>query len=358
MSSDFSAKGRSARDLIPVPDLPLNAIRSRSHAARARGRLQAIAACAAIAAGAIGAGSGLGEKVYDGVRVWLSGDKVAVAMTSFVMVRQPTAADLRDTIAGATFPVVFPAGIPADSRVAMLAASPPGHPSAIVVSYHTHPGGDGPTFVLLDPAVVDASGGGVRAASARFGAVYDWRTGGEIVLAAKRGLAPGDIGRIKAAMATSSPRQSLAAIDSMLATVAALGGPNRLELAERSAPRTGRSVLLDQAQVRSIPRVAQRGTPIRDGRAFRVTQVPYANGQMDYRKMRAVASGVVAVPPNGVRAIDAVLRSAGGGDCGCEVLFHQPSAATYWIWTIPMTGPPAAKKYAVDAKTLAVTAAT
>lgn len=261
MSSDFSAKGRSARELIPVPELPLDAIRSRSRAARARGRMQAVIACAAISLGAIGAGTGLGEKLYDGVRVWLSGDKVAMTMTSFVMVRQPTAADLRGAIAGATFPVIFPVGIPAGSRVYLLAASPPGHPSAIVVSYHDHAGRDGSTFVLIDPKVVDADGGGVEKTSARFGTVSNWRTGGEIVLASRRGTAAGDVDRIKAAMAESSPRASMAVVDTMLAKVAVLGGPNRLELAERSIRAPGAACFSTSsrcARSRASPRAARR----------------------------------------------------------------------------------------------------
>ena len=49
MGSDFSAMGRSARALIVVPDVPLDSIRSRSHAARARSRMGTFGACAALA---------------------------------------------------------------------------------------------------------------------------------------------------------------------------------------------------------------------------------------------------------------------------------------------------------------------
>jgi hypothetical protein len=356
MSFDFSATGRSAREMIPVPDVPLASIRSRSEAARNRGRVQALVACAAISVGAVGAGTAIGAKIVDGLRVWVSGGQVAIKLDSIVVIRNPTAPELRGTIAHATFPVVFPVGIPAGSRVFMLTATPADRPRAIIVSYQTH-GGDGPSFVLLDPAAVDASPGGVQAASARFQAVYNWRAGGEVVLALKQRLVPADVERIKAAMAQSSPRESLAVVETMLAKVAVLGGPNRLEVAERYAPRTGRSVLLDQLQVRSIAGGRNRGMPILDRRVFRASHVPYAHGDIDYRKLGPWRSTSVAVPRNGVRAIAAAVRSAGGAACACEVLFHQPSATAYWIWTIPMSGPPAVKKYVVDAKTFGVTAA-
>jgi hypothetical protein len=358
MSFDFSESGRSARELIPVPDVPLASIRSRSQAARKRGRVQALVACAAISVGVVGAGTGIGAKIVDGLRVWVSGGQAAIKLDSIVVIRHPTSPELRDTIAHATFPVVFPVGIPADSRVFMLTATPADRPRAIIVSYQTHTGSDGPGFVLLDPAAVDASSGGVQAASARFQAVYHWRAGGEVVLAIKKRLVAAEVERIKAAMAQSSPRESLAVVETMLAKVAVLGGPNRLELAERYAPGTGRSVLLDELQVRSIARGGNRGTPILDRRVFRASHVPYAHGDIDYRKLGPSRSKSVAVPANGVRAIAAAVRSAGGAACGCEVLFNQPNAATYWVWTIPMSGAQAGvKKYSVDARTLGVTPA-
>jgi hypothetical protein len=65
----------------------------------------------------------------------------------------------------------------------------------------------------------------------------------------------------------------------------------------------------------------------------------------------------VAISAGGMRAIAAVLRSKSHGalECGCEVLFNQPNASTYWIWTIPLQASDAARKYAVDARTFAVT---
>ena len=362
MSFDFSAAGRSARERIPTPKVPMESIRTRSRAARARGRAQALAACAAIAIVTIGAGTGLGAKISNGVHIWLSGGQVSMQMRSFVMVRDPMATDLRDAIAHATFPVVLPVGLPAGSRVFGIQAIPAERPSVIVIAYHDPAGRDGGSFVLLDPAVVEDRGT-VQAAAARLGPVYEWRLHEETVLAGKKFLSPSDIERIKAAMAASSPSDSLAATESALTKVTVLGGESeRLAIAERFRPQTGPSFLLGQHQTESIPRLAKTGAPILDVRTFRATKVPYANGQLDYSHLTGSTSKTIAISPNGVRAIDAVLRSAAGGhhgDCACEVLFSRPNGNTYWIWTIPMSGSAAGvKKYAVDARTLAVTAAT
>ena len=361
MSFDFSATGRAAREQITVPEIPMESIRSRSHALRARGRVQALAACAAISVGAIGAGTGLGVKIYDGVHVWLSGGKAAMAVQTFVMVREPTAADVRKAIAHATFPVVFPVGMPVGSRVFGIEATPAGRPSAIIIAYRNTGGAEGATFVLLDPAVVDAQGAAARTAAARFGRVDDWRIGGEIVLVASHRLPPSDLERIKAAMLTSSPSVSLAATEAIAPKVVIVGGHDRLDRAERLRPPNGSTVLVDQGTVRSITLGGKSGQAILDRRVFRATKVPYANGEMDYRNVKGVPSKAIAVTANGVRAIAAVLRSTGAGrhgnDCGCEVLFSQPNGTTYWIWTMPASAAGPVKKYSVDARTLVVTPA-
>lgn len=351
MSFDFSAQARSARDLIPVPAVPMDAIRGRSNAARKRGRLRALVACAAIFVVAVGAGAGVGAKIYDGVRVRLAGGSAQMRMHSALMLRQPTASELRGVVARATFPVVFPAGLPAGTRVDAVYATPDGRPRAIFIRY-LNPAGDGGSFVLLDPDVVETDGAFLKA-SASLGDAYDWRVGGEIVLTGKNSISPDGVARVKAAMANVSPAQSLAATEAMLPTVTVLGDPVRLQIAERIRPQNGRSVLLSPNELRSISRLAKRRAPVLDSRTFHLTRIPYANGQIDYRKARGRRSTAIGVSASGVRAIDAVLRSAGGAKrCGCEILFNQPNGTTYWVWTISMSGPAVAKKYAVDARTL------
>lgn len=355
MPSDFSARARSAREHIPVPALPMESIRSRSHSARKR-RLQAVVAGVAISVAALAAGGAAGAKLYDSVRLRLAGGTAAMTMHSAVMLRRPTAADLRGTMAHATFPVIFPAGLAGGGRIDRLEATPDGRPSAIFVHYIGASGGDGATFLLLDPAVVDTDGEFLKA-SASLGDVYDWRAGGEVVVASKRSLSADDAGRIKAAMSSTSPAESLAATESALPKLTVIGEAIRLEIAERHRPRSGRSVLLAPDEVRSIPDLARRGAPVLDRRALHLTKIPYANGEIDYRNVkRSGGATVVAVAANGVRAIAAVLRSAGAarGDCGCEILVNQTNGAAYRIWTIPMSGTASAKEYAVDGASSAV----
>ncbi|HEX3464656.1 MAG TPA: hypothetical protein VHS78_11465 [Candidatus Elarobacter sp.] len=356
MSFDFSAKGRSARATIAVPEVPLNAIRARSRAARAHERTMRIAAvCTALVVVALGAGTGAGAKLYSTVRVWVSGEKASITVSSFDGVREPTSAEFHDAIAHATFPVVLPVGLPPGTHVTHVFSTPARHPSALVISYVNDRTGLKASFVLVDPKVVQLGGTLLRMQSASPRDVYDWRAGGELVLLPKT-VPAAEADRLKAAMQTATPDGTLRATEPMLATISALGGPNRLELAERYAPRNGRSALIDRNQTRSVAALAAQGRPFLDMRVFHVTDVPYVNGAPDYARAHGWNARTVAIPPGGVRAIAAVLRSArgAGGDCACEVLFNQPNAAAYRIWTIPLSPSADVKAYEVDARTLAV----
>lgn len=356
MSYDFSAQGRSARALIDVPELPIATIRARSRASRARERMRIAAACAALlVAVAVGAGTGAGAKLYSSVRVWLSAGKAAVTVSSFDGVREPTSAEFRNAIAHATFPVVLPTGLPAGTRVTQVFSTPAGHPSALVIAYANDRTRTDFSFVLVDPAVVELGGQLVTMQGASPTDMDNWRAGHEVVLMPKR-LSAAEAVRIKAAMQKATPAETLAATEPMLPTVIVLGDPGRLQLAERYRPQSGRSILVPRDQLRSIAALARRGAPIRDTRVFRVTEFPYANGVPDYAHAKGWNARTIAVPPGGVRAIDAVLRSARGGGangyCGCEVLFNQAGPTSYAIWTIPLSGPADVRRYTVDARTL------
>ncbi|MDB5068972.1 MAG: hypothetical protein JWM87_83 [Candidatus Eremiobacteraeota bacterium] len=359
MDSDFSTMGRSARELIPVPALPLESIRSRSHRVRARGRMRAFVAFAAVSLCALGAVGGVGAKIYHGAQVWLSGGQVTSMVDSGILMRQPTAAELRNVIARATFPVVFPVGVPAGSRVYMVTLAPADHPSMITVSYQNDRSGFKASFALLDPAVVNSGDAALPGGSAPpLRAAYHWRAGGETVAVLKNLISLRDANRIEAAMAEASPAGSLAVTEAMLPKMTVLGATVRLAIAERYRSANGRSVLLDQAYLRTIPLLVQRGRPLIDSRIAYITQIAYAHGD--------IAKGVsrqpkdIAISAGGVRAVDAVLRSTGTAhdrDCGCEILFNQPSASVYWIWKIPFSGSAGVSKYSVDARTFAVTPA-
>jgi hypothetical protein len=87
-----------------------------------------------------------------------------------------------------------------------------------------------------------------------------------------------------------------------------------------------------------------------------IVHVGYKDGKPNFSQATRGASQRVLVSLEGLRAIDAVLKSLGKeNDCRCEVLFNRPNATTYWIWTIPEHDPGPVKKYAVDAISFEVT---
>jgi hypothetical protein len=358
MSFDFSAQARSAREAIAVPAVPLGAIRARARTARIHERMRVLAASAAIVV-ALGAGSVAGAKLYSSVRVWLGGGKAALTVKSFDGVREPTSAEFRKAIAQATFPVVLPAGLPDGTRVTAIFSTPAGRPSALVISYENGRTGMKASFVLVDPAVVDLGGRLLEMQNASPKDVYDWRAGGEVVLMPKT-VSAAQANAVKSAMRSATPAATLAATEPMLPAITVLGGPNRLEVAERHRAPGVPNVLIDRNQVLAVPALAERGQPIRDMRIFHVTEFPYVNGEPDYSRAKGWNERRIVIPPSGVRAIAAVLRSLHGGGapgCDCEVLFGAPGAGTYRVVTIPLRGASGVHEYTVDAKTLAVTSA-
>ena len=354
MSSDFSAAGRTARELIPVPELPLQSIRRRSRAAAKNGRFGIIAACASVAIALVVAGTGVGAKLYDGVRVWLTGSKIEMSIHSGVIMREPDAVLLRREMAHATFPMVFPVGLPAGTRVQMVTLTPLGRPSVVSISY------EGPHFksglTIVDPAVVDSGDGiGPDGTGPVIKNAQHWRVGGEVVVVRGGSIPARYLDDIKAAMADSSPSASLAATEALLPKVVVVGGDVRLGVAEQLRPAGGRSVLIGKQGVESIPGLVTHAQPLLDRRVWHLSSITYRNGDISTASMTK-ADGI-AVSADGVRAIGTVLRSRtkGASGCACEVLFYQPNASAYWIWTIPLQASGEPRKYTVDARTFAVT---
>jgi hypothetical protein len=311
----------------------------------------------AVCVAALGTGAGVGTKIYDGVHVWLTGGQPAVTVRSAVIIHYPLGPELRDAVAHATFPVVFPVGVPAGSRVNMITLAPAGHPSAITL-YYRGKGGFNASFALLDPAIVSTDG--TKPPTGSVGIGHDdftqWRLGGEVVLVRARSVPPDALERIKTAMIAASPQESVGAIEAMLPTMIVLGGSVRLDLAERYRPASRPSVLLDHTYAMSIPALAKRNEPMVDSRKATVDDVRYAKGELASAHL-VKGRKELAISRGGVRSIDAVLRFSsrdGRRDCACQILFHQPSRTAYWVWTMSLSGPATASKYAVDAKTFAV----
>jgi hypothetical protein len=342
--------GKAARDAVIVPELSMNAIRLRSKRVGAHNRLTVAIACVAFAAGTLGAAA-YGEKAVEGIRIWISGDKSAAVVDSLTMIREPLARQLRAVVAKATFPVVFPVGLPADAQVRSVIFSPAEKPNIFVVMYTRLGNHKVDTFMLVDPAVVNADQLPVGMERPTFRTVKQWRIGGEIVMPGWDAEHWANWSAIRAAMASSSPDASLDALANALPKVVVLGSPARLDVAERLRPAGGPSVLIEPRQIDAILRSAHP-QPIVDNRTYTLTHIPYVKGAPDYEKASMAFSKDVLASANGARAIEAAVRLAGGAACSCYVLVHQPDAATYWVWTIPATGAAPPRKFVVDAKTL------
>ena len=291
--------------------------------------------------------------------MWLAGGKSTVAVHSGIIIHYPTASELRGVIANATFPVVFPVGVPAGSTVYLVTAAPAGRPSVITISYENGQGFK-PAFALVDPAVVDTNAASLPTGTALppLQATYHFRVGGELVLALQKYISADDLNRIKDAMSNATPRESLALTEAMLAKMTVFPGNLRLNVAERYRPSSGRSVLLEGAYLRTIPDLVKHHQPLIDRRIARVSNVKYAKGDLASAVVQPPTA--VAISAAGLRAIDAVFRSpdeAGNRrDCGCEVLFNQPNdGAAYQLWKIPLSSAAAVRHYSVDATTFKVT---
>lgn len=362
MHSDFSSKGKAARDLITVPELRMELIRRRSHAATASGRKRALALAGAICLIVLGTSVGFGAKIYEGVRIWLSGGKAAVIVNSLVLVREPMASDVRKIVARATFPVILPTGVPAGTHVSMLMFAPAERPNSITIQYRNEAANFNVGISLFDSSVVNTTAAMLPTGSARppFRQGYQWwQVGRETVLIRKEDISRDLADKIKTAMMKASEDDTLLVTDTMLHTVRVVGrAPQLANTAERYAPPNSSSVLLDREQVRQLSDRGLRNKPVLDTRTVYLSNIPSVHGEPDYSKATLDWPKTIVISVGGVQAIDAVLRSTGAGrDCSCEILFDQPNPATYWVWKLPLSPAVSTKKYAINAKTLAVTVA-
>lgn len=357
MHSDFSTLARSAKGTIPVPDIPMEALRSHARRGAARERLRTFVAGTAICLVALGVGAGFGRTIYDGVSVWWSGGNESIILRSLATTMFPTIADLRGVLARATFPVVLPVGVPPGTRLTYLSYSPLDHPNMLLLQYQNERMHFDAPIALYGPAADAAKGAlplenGIRPFSQ---AVYRWQIGSETVTIPKAHISQADAGRIKTAMMKASPRASLIATARMLPTIVVLGSaPKIIALAERYAPAKGRSVLVGQSEVHRLGKLAKSGKPMLDMRTLRWINMPLLrNGSPDFAHATQRPLKIIAVPANGVKALRAALLFAGA--CRCELLYNQPNAATYWVWAIPENASAeTVRKYAISTKTLAV----
>jgi hypothetical protein len=353
MAANFSTAGRTARERIPVPAVPLETIRERSRAAARREGVRNAILCATLAFAVVGAAAGLGSKIYDGIRVWLSGGTAAIEIRSLVTVSDPTATDLRNAITRATFPVVLPVGLPAGSRVVRLAFAPAERPTSVYLLYENRRTGRSAGFLLTDSSVVNTPGLLLPSGAARprFGQVYQWRTADETVIVPQESdISSADANRIEAAMARANPASSLAENETLLRRIIVLGGfPQVADVAERIAPPQTVSVLVDRGHLRQVPSLVKSHQPMLDSRAVYLSDIPSVRGRPDFSRATLRWPKVVVISANGVRAIASVLRSSRSpAECNCEILFQQVRSNVYRIWKIPIVPGAPVRKYTVD----------
>jgi hypothetical protein len=357
MQSDFSVMAKRARAQVIIPEVPMAMILLRSRALRSREKVRALVLAGIISLAMVGTAAAFGTNIYNGVQLLLFGNRAAIVIQSFVMVREPTAIDLRRAVEGATFATVLPVGLPAGTRLWRLEYAPAVHPNMIFLEYRNDRTNFHPAVGLFDTSDVNNDAALLPSGVARptLRDDYEWRVGGETVVVLKRAISQKDAQRVQSSMLATTPVASLAATEPMLSSATIMGAaPDLDRLAARYAPAKGHTVMLGPPYIASIAQLAKRGKPLLDSRVVYLANIPSSHGEPNYAKATLRWPHVVVIPVAGVRAIDAVLRSTGTGDCRCDIFFNQPNAATYWVWKLQRSPSLVLHKYVVDAKTFAV----
>ncbi len=332
MYSDFSAAAKNARMQIPVPTLDIEAIRARSEANGARQRVRRLLAGAAMALGVAGAAAALASTA-GGWHLWMFGNKVEVTVESLGIVRYPEAADVRNIVARAAFPVVLPDGAPPGLRVLGIMYSPIDRPTMMMIQYGnaSHPWAMAVSLIDTTKIAEDEKLLPPGPAQAVVSHPYRFLVGREMVLVHSGAVARS----VEIAMKRESPAQTAAAFDALLTHIIVLQKviPPVAEVAERVAP-PGINVVLADWDLRLIPRLARQGKPLRDSRTVYLLSIPQVHGQPDYRDAVLSWPKAIAIAPNGVRAVAAALRrSHTGSICNCAILVHD-SGGKYTVWKI------------------------
>jgi hypothetical protein len=322
----------------------MDAIRERSAAQRKRGKVRTLVISAAISLAMVGTAAAFGTNIYNGVRLWITGSTSTVTIQSFVLVKEPTAADLRNVAGKATFPVVLPVGLPASEHLWRLEYAPAQHPNALFLDYRNERTGLHATFALFDSSSIQRAKSPPAEIAAITGPLarqYRWSVGSEAVIAGSRGLSGGMAGHVKAAMKTSTPASSLAVTLTGLSTaiVMVTGPPANEDLGVTYAPRGRPSVVLGPRFPPLIARLARTNRPLLDAHVVDLTNIPAApNGQPDYSKATLQWPRTVAIPAPGVRAVNRVLHEThAGSDCGCLIFFNGRSKGAYSVWLLNLS---------------------
>ena len=302
MPSDFVQRARVAYATLPVPPIPLAGIRARTHRRDRRQRATIAAAGAAVVVASFGLASGAGAAIKDAIRVWISGGTAAVDVRGMTLTKHPMRADLAGVVARATFPIVFPVGLPKGMRLWRVIVAPSDHPTTISVEYMSgRVSSIG--FTLIDASTIHA---GNAPAGLPNQPVQRWIAGREVVIvpAARAGqTAP-----IERAMQSATPATSLAANDLLTARIISLDAPLDVQAAAERIATDERSVLLDSRHLSLVPSLARAGRPLLDDRTVTLTNIPHVDGSPDYQHATLRFSRGTAVSGTGVREIATYLR--------------------------------------------------
>jgi hypothetical protein len=356
MPSDFAEAGIRLNDAIAVPEAPLSSIRNRSREKSAQHRSHLLIACALAILATVGSGVVLAEKM-SGIRIWLSGNNVTVALHSLATIKNPNAKDLRRVLSGATFPVVLPVGIPAGMRLNRIIFAPPDHPNVISLEYRDGKNTLGWEFVLADASAVEH---GAIPPLMKSETVRQWNVGSETVIMTHPGEFAGQP-EIEAAMLRSTPsesfEQTLPALYRITLPDSDSNSFKLQDFANSIAPVDGQSVLLGRDILSLAVDLARGRKPLVVPRMTTLNNIPTASGKPDLGNASTHMEKDVAVSADGVRAIAAVLATRACGSAPqfrCAVLFNDRVGRPYRIWVLPLPSPASPVKYSVDSKTFHV----
>ncbi len=352
MHSEFSSHAKRARAQLPAPDAPVSSILSRSAALKAKQKVRAIVLTCAISLAMVGTAAAFGAQVFSGVKLWLSGDSATIVIHSFAVTREPTFANVRRIVSNATFPITLPVGLPPGTHVHMIMYAPANRPNVITIMYRNDHGLNA-GFSIFDTKAIASGPPPIPGYTSANG--VHWTVGAETVFGGTEARKYLNLPRIQSAMAASSPEKSLAAIEPMLSKATVLGAnPDLGRIAARYAPASGNAVVLGSFFVKSIPALAKSGKPLIGSNTTLLTHIPSVSGAPDYKHATLQFSRDVALAPQGVKAVAAVMRYGRiAPNCVCSMVVDRQASNTYDVWSIPSGR--SATKYAVDAHSLKVT---
>jgi len=295
-----------------------------------------------------------------GMRIWLSGNSATRTITSFATITNPAPEDLRRVVAGATFPVVLPLGVPPGAHLNILVFSPTDHPNVILVGYENRKTGSAWYWTLADSSVIEHGANPLlpNGSTSPVSTVKHWEVGSETVISFEsRSFSRQAL--VEAAMQRSTPSESLAQSLPRLDRVEVHGVYSGVaDVADRIAPDDGRNVLVGRGYFGEIAALAGERKPfITDSRTRVVDNLPSISGKPDFAHQSSHAVKEVAVSADGVRAIAAVLETKVCGSAPqftCEILFNERSGHAYRIWALPIQSPTTPVKYTVDSTSLHV----